>query len=149
MKKDISFITAFLSLFMLAAGAADAQAQGQPEPPDMLEVAENEANRLQRLLDLEDWQVFYVDSTLKHDFPAMQAELLELQSSKVSNSSLYIGVQDRWMERIDSTYRTIFTESQWSVYMKNGAAKLQKAREKRKQKAIEAEQKLKEKLNRM
>lgn len=121
-------------------------AQSQQEPPDMVEIAENEADRLQRLLNLEDWQVFYVDSTLKHDFPAMQDELMELQASKVSNASIYINVQDKWMEQIDSTYKQIFTQEQWNTYLKSGAAKQQKAREKRKQKALEAEQKLKEKL---
>ena len=141
--------TLLLSALLLQAGAATAIAQEQQEPPDMLEIAENEADRLQRLLDLEDWQVFYVDSTLKHDFPAMSEELMELQAAKVSNSSLYISVQDKWMEKIDSTYRTIFTEEQWGTYLKNGAAKQQKAREKRKQKAMEAERKLQEKLERM
>lgn len=138
-----------LSALLLQAGAATAIAREQQEPPDMLEIAENEADRLQRLLDLEDWQVFYVDSTLKHDFPAMSEELMELQAAKVSNSSLYISVQDKWMEKIDSTYRTIFTEEQWGTYLKNGAAKQQKAREKRKQKAMEAERKLQEKLEKM
>lgn len=141
--------TLLLSALLLQASAAVAVAQDQPETPDMLEIAETEADRLQRLLDLEDWQVFYVDSTLKHDFPAMNEELMELQAAKVSNSSLYISIQDKWMERIDSTYRTILTEPQWEAYLKSGAAKMQKAREKRKQKAIEAEQKLREKLNRM
>lgn len=141
--------TLLLSALLLQAGAVTAIAQEQQEPPDMLEIAENEADRLQRLLDLEDWQVFYVDSTLKHDFPAMSEELMELQSAKVSNSSLYISVQDKWMEKIDSTYRTIFTEEQWGAYLKNGAAKQQKAREKRKQKAMEAERKLQEKLEKM
>ena len=32
----------------------------QPEGPDIYEQAENEADRLQRVLDLEDWQVFYI-----------------------------------------------------------------------------------------
>lgn len=141
--------TLLLSALLLQAGAATAIAQEQQEPPDMLEIAEKEADRLQRLLDLEDWQVFYVDSTLKHDFPAMSEELMELQAAKVSNSSLYISVQDKWMEKIDSTYRTIFTEEQWGTYLKNGAAKQQKAREKRKQKAMEAERKLQEKLEKM
>ena len=43
-------------------------------------------------------------------------------------------------------YRQIFTDEQWATYLKNGAAKQQKAREKRKMKAVKAEQKLREKL---
>ena len=94
-----------------------------------------EADRLQRILDLEDWQTFYVDSTLKHDFPAMMADYDRLKASKVSNASIYMNVRDKWMERIDSTYKTIFTEEQWNAYLKSGAAREQKARAKRKAKA--------------
>ena len=96
------------------------------------------ALRRQRLLELEDWQAFYVDSTLQHDYAAMQAELEMFQRSKVSNVSMYVAVQDRWMETIDSTYRTIFTEDQWNAYLKSGAEKQQKARAKRKAKAEKA-----------
>ena len=104
----------------------------------MEEIAEKETERLQRLLELEDWQAFYVDSTLQHDYAAMQAELEMFQRSKVSNVSMYVAVQDRWMEMIDSTYRTIFTEDQWNAYLKSGAEKQQKARAKRKAKAEKA-----------
>ena len=109
----------------------------QPEGPDIYEQAENEADRLQRVLDLEDWQVFYVDSTLKHDWPAMIAEYDDLRMKKVSNSSMYQAVQDKWMEQIDKTYEKIFNPEQWAAYLKTGAAKLQKAREKRKAKAAQ------------
>ena len=78
---------------------------------------------------------FYVDSTLKHDLPAMMSEIEKLRASKVSNSSMYVAVQDKWLEHIDSTYRTIFNDKQWTAYQKSGAAKAQKARDKRKQKA--------------
>jgi hypothetical protein len=106
----------------------------QQEQPDIYEQIENEADRLQRTLDLEDWQVFYVDSTLKHDFPAMQAEMMKLSDAKVSNRDMYMQVQDRWMDQIDATYQRIFTEEQWAAYLKQGAGKAQKAREKRKAK---------------
>lgn len=107
----------------------------EPQQPDVYERAEIEADRLQKLLDLEDWQVFYVDSTLKHDFPAMMAEYDELRKSRVSNQMMYQNVYDKWMEQVDNTYKKIFTESQWAAYLKSGAARAQKAREKRKAKA--------------
>ena len=110
-------------------------AQQKEEEPDIYEQAEMEADRLQRLLDLEDWQVFYVDSTLKHDLPAMMAEYEGLRMSKVDNSSMYLDVRDKWMEQIDVTYKKIFNDQQWAAYLKSGAAKAQKARDKRKAKA--------------
>lgn len=142
MKMKIFAAAALLALsFICSSMMAFAQEQ---EPPDMLEIAENEADRLQRLLELNEGQLFYVDSTLKHDYQAMQEEMMKLRSAKVSNSSMYISVQDKWMESIDRSYKKIFTEDQWVAYLKSGAAKLQKAREKRKAKAEAALEKLRD-----
>ena len=127
MKSILSTIVA-LVFFVAMPQLASAQ---QQEAPSLEEQIEKEADRLQRILDLEDWQVFYVDSTLMHDFPAMQNEIKELADSKVSNRDMYISVQDKWMDQIDATYRKIFTEEQWAAYLKQGAAKAQKARAKR------------------
>ena len=67
-----------------------------------------------------------------------KVELEKYQRAKISNVSMYIDVQDRWMETIDSTFKTIFTEDQWKAYLKSGAEKQQKARAKRKAKAEKA-----------
>ena len=112
-----------------------AVAQEPEKKPDVYEQAEMEADRLQKVLDLEDWQVFYVDSTLKHDYPAMVAESDKLRASKVSNVMMYMAVQDKWMEKIDAAYKRIFNPQQWAAYLKSGAAKAQKARDKRKAQA--------------
>ena len=56
------------AMFMLLALQGEAYAQQQQDAPDIYEQAEMEADRLQRILDLEDWQVFYVDSTLSMIF---------------------------------------------------------------------------------
>ena len=121
-------------VLLMAMPCVELRAQEQKEP-DLIQMAEDEADRLQRVLDLDDWQVFYVDSTLKHNFPAMHEELMDLRNAKVSNASMYQSVQDKWMERTDSSYLRIFSESQWAAYLKSGAAKLQKARAKRRAKA--------------
>ena len=133
MKTNISLAVVLASVF-LAFASFGLSAQ-TPEPPDMNQIAEDEADRLQRILELEDWQVFYVDSTLKHDLSAIMSEYEELQSSKVGNVSMYQAVQDKWMDQIDATYKRIFTEEQWKAYLKTGAGKAIKAREKRKAKA--------------
>ena len=127
MKRVCALVSFFLTISLMA--------QEPQKPKDIWERAEEEADRLQRVLDLEDWQVFYVDSTLKHDYHALMAEAEKLQASKVANSSIYIAVQDRWMEQIDATYKKIFNEQQWAAYLKSGAAKAQKARAKRRAQA--------------
>ena len=131
MKLKVRYMLAVLVFSVLGISAS---AQQQEKQPDVYEQAEQEADRLQRLLDLEDWQVFYVDSTLKHDIPAMMAEYDKLRDSKVNNSAMYYAVQDKWMDKIDESYRRIFNDEQWKAYLKGGAGKAQKAREKRKAK---------------
>ena len=123
------------AMFMLLASQGEASAQQQQDAPDIYEQAEMEADRLQRVLDLEDWQVFYVDSTLKHDLPAMIAESEQLRAAKVGNVSMYQEVRDKWWDQIDATYKKIFTQEQWAAYLKQGAGKAQKARAKRREKA--------------
>lgn len=100
----------------------------------MLEYIDKEVQRLSSLLKLEYWQEFYVDSTLNHNLHAMQAELEELQSAKVANSDIYIAVQDKWTQAIYDSYNRFFDEEQWKKYLKSGAAREQKARDKRRQK---------------
>ena len=121
--------------FMMPLFCQTAFAQEQQQEYDTAELAAKEADRLQSLLNLEDWQVFYVDSTLVTNYEAMDLELRELQKVKVGNMDLYIAVQDKWMEKTDQSYKNIFTEQQWAVYLKNGAARAQKQREKRRAKA--------------
>lgn len=128
----------FAAVAFMAADPSAIFAQEQQEPPTVEEMAAKEAERLEGLLDLEYWQVFYVDSTLQYNFQAMKDEMESLQRSKVSNTSLYIAVQDKWMDKIDSTYMRIFNEDQWKAYLKSGAAKQQKARAKRKAKSEES-----------
>ena len=128
--KVLTFALSFV--IMLLCSFVDVSAQEKNNQPDIYEQAEMEADRLQKVLDLEDWQVFYVDSTLKHDIPAMMAEIDKLRNSKVSNNMLYQAVQDKWWDQIDATYKRIFNPQQWAAYLKSGAAKAQKAREKRK-----------------
>lgn len=131
MKFDKSLICGLAVLALVSVTSVGLNAQ-EPQQPDVYEQAEKEADRLQSLLDLEDWQVFYVDSTLKHDFPAMMEGYDELRKSKVANQSMYQAVHDKWMDQIDMTYKKIFTDEQWAAYLKSGAARAQKARAKRK-----------------
>ena len=131
-------IVSAISVILLFCVPSALRAQDNKKEPTIEERAIMEADRLGDLLDLEDWQLFYVDSTLRHDYIEMDAELQALQKSKVSNTDLYVDAQDRWVEQIEKTLRKILDEDQWAKYLKSGAAKAQKAREKRREKAAKA-----------
>lgn len=130
------FVLSALLILLIAQFALSAQEQGQQKPPSPEEMAAKEADRLATLLKLEDWQVFYVDSTLQHDYAEWQAEMESLQKARVDNIDIYTAARDKWSEHIEKTYRRIFTDEQWAVYLKNGAGKEQRARAKRREKAM-------------
>lgn len=142
MKSKVLIMTAVALIF----SCMPAIAQEQKEKEKSLEEkCEDEADRLQNVLKLEDWQVFYVDSILKHDYAALKADYDELQKSRVANSTLYELARDKWMEKIDLAYQKIFTPEQWAKYLKQGAGREIKAREKRRLKAREATEATQEK----
>lgn len=133
MRKFMTIIVATILASSVFSIGVFAQSQDKKEP-SMEELASQEADRLGETLDLADWQIFYVDSTLQHDYIALDAELKDLQKSKVGNTDIYVAVQDKWMQQIYNTFQKIFDEDQWNAYLKSGAAKQQKARDKRKAK---------------
>ena len=94
---------------------AQNQAAQTPEQREkqLLEWIDKEVKRLSDQLELEYWQEFYVDSTLTHDYHALQEELEELQKTKVGNADIYQRVQDKWMQQIDDSYHRFFNEEQW------------------------------------
>ena len=65
----------------------------------------------------------------------MIAEYEQLQKAKVSNSAMYLAVQDKWRDKMDEAFRRFLNDEQWDAYLKTGAGKAQKARAKRKAKA--------------
>ena len=137
-------MSAALCMAIFMVWGTRASAQNQEKQPTPEEVASQESERLERLLKLEDWQVFYVDSTLQHDFAALDAELKGMQQAKVGNVDLYMEVRDRWMEQVDNSFKKWFTPAQWEKYLKSGARKAQKDRAKRREKAEKASRNLSE-----
>jgi len=123
-------LIAAASLGMLTAGRAAAQDPEAQREKEMYEALEMQLDRMTDLLDLEDWQVFYVDSIMTHDYKAMQDELQDLQQRKVSNTDIYYSVQYTWMDKMYYAFEKVFNEDQWAKYLKSGAARDKKRREK-------------------
>jgi hypothetical protein len=136
--KQIFALFALLSFFSAAELRAQAPQSPEEQEKQLMEFIDKEVERLSSTLKLEYWQQFYVDSTLVHDYHALQEEMQTLQNAKVSNSDLYIAVQDKWQERIYNSYHRFFNDEQWKKYLKSGAAREQKARDKRREKAAKA-----------
>ena len=126
------------ALFLAAAFSTPLRAQNpqsqeekEKQEKQLLEYIDKEVQRLSAYLNLEYYQEFWVDSTLNHDLHAMREELEALQASKVSNPDFFVAVQDKWMQAIYDSYHRFLTEEQWKKYLKSGAAREQKGRDKR------------------
>ena len=129
-----------LAAVLLCTFAAMAQENDpQKREKEFFENLDKQITQMTASLDLDDWQVFYVDSILTHDYQAMQQELTELQKKKVANTDIYNDVVYRWQDRIDDSLQKVFSDEQWSKYQKNGAARAKKARDKRRAKIGKSE----------
>lgn len=129
--KSIKYFLSLLLLFPCASAMAQQQDPEAEQEQKLYEMIQEQVTKYVDLLDLEYWQEFYVDSILTHDYHAMQEELMVLSKSKMSIQDAYIRVQDKWTEAIYQAFHKVFTEEQWERYLKTGAARDKKSRDKR------------------
>ena len=124
------FGIAALLLLPFAAGTQQPQTE-EEELKQLREIIDKTVENYEGVLRLEDWQSFYVDSILTHDYTALSQELKALRAAKRNNSDTYQQVQDKWAEQIYVSLQKVFNEEQWAKYLKTGAARDKKARDKR------------------
>lgn len=121
-------------LFLLACLPALAQEQAlTPEQREkqLYENIQKQVDDMADRLDLEDWQVFYADSILTANFGELAREYEQLGRNRVSDADIYIRIQDGCMEKNYNAFRRILSDEQWAKYLKSGAAREKKARDKR------------------
>ena len=123
------FAICVLSLVPFCAFAQ--QLSEEEEAKQFSEAIEKQVDDYTSRLGLESWQTFYLDSILTHDYEAMRAELKGLQAAKMSSQDAYTRVQDKWSEQMYVALQKVFNEEQWAKYLKSGAAREKKARDKR------------------
>lgn len=127
-----------ISLLLLSIGSFVAFAQnedGKTDEERLYELVEEQVEKMTENLGLDPAQEFYVDSIMLHDYTELQAELNTMSKSRVSNADLYVQVQDKWMEKMYREFEKLFTPEQWDKYLKSGALRDKKARDKRAAKA--------------
>ncbi len=119
-----------LLLLPLWAGAQQPQSE-EEELKQMREAIDRTVDNYTSLLELDDWQIFYVDSILTHDYEAMRQEVKGMRDAKMTNTDGYQRVQDKWAEQVYNAFQKVFNEEQWAKYLKTGAARDKKSRDKR------------------
>ena len=121
------------ALLLVTGAFVSAQEQKSPEQQEkeMYAMIEKEVEKYTNTLDLDMAQEFYVDSILTHDYFAMRAEMQEKSQARVANTDVYVAIQDKWAEKIYQAFHKVLDEDQWAKYLKSGAARDKKARDKR------------------
>lgn len=133
------FILIFImTALMVPAFGAKAQDLSDERQKQIEEMIGQSVERMEEILKLEDWQTFYLDSILMHDYTYMYQELEELQQRKATNTDLYYQIQDKWQDQIYDAVHKVLNEDQWAKYLKVGAAKEKKEREKRAAKRLKS-----------
>ena len=129
--RSIVLCAVLFSGFSMGLAAQEMTAEEKKAEKEFYESVEREIERLTNSLKLEDWQVFYVDSILTHDYKAMQDELRALQAKKVTNTDMYYDIQYKWQDCIYEAFQKVFDEDQWTKSLKSGAARDKKTRDKK------------------
>lgn len=125
-----------IAILLCVSAFAQQQAPQTPEQREkqMYENIQKQVDNMAESLDLEDWQIFYADSILTTNFGALAKEFEDLGKNKVSDPEVYSRLQDACMEKNYNAFRRILNEQQWAKYLKTGAARDKKARDKRAEK---------------
>ena len=138
MKHSLAVVVFSLLLALPLAAQQQENLTTEQKERKMYEYIDSETERLTGLLKLDEGQQYYVTMTLTDCLTKYNAELEELGKAGVQNMDLYQMVADKWMDEIDRQYESYFTPEQWKKYLRSGAERARKAREKRREKAQRA-----------
>jgi len=127
--KSLALILAVL--FPVMCFSQEQQPSPQEIEKQIYEGIEKEISKLEDYLKLEDWQIFYIDSILTHDYFAMNDEFTALSKSGSTNSEAFSRISDKWAESMYQAFKKVLTPEQWAKYDKMGPGKAKIARDKR------------------
>lgn len=103
----------------------------EPQQPDINQIINNQLENLNRNFKLDEVQIFFVDSILQHNYPAMMDEFDRIKKTGASNEETYQVISDKWMAATDEALEKVFTPDQWAKYLKSTFGKEKKRRDKR------------------
>lgn len=107
-------------LIILAISAAivsNAQNQEQKQKTPV-EIASEQADRLQRDLKLDDYQLFKVDSILQRNLTGVVDQFEQMKRGGLQNPESYREVQKSWQSKTETAFETLFTLEQFERYLK-------------------------------
>ncbi len=83
-----------------------------------VEIAAMQAEKLQRDLKLEDYQVFLVDSVLQSNIEGSYKEFEKMRSAGIQSTDSYRELQLRWRTKTEDAFMKFMTREQFERYLK-------------------------------
>ena len=102
-------------LFLSAAISAQEQQQEKPKTP--VEIAQEQSDKLQIELKLNNKQLFQVDSVLQANLTGVNDEFEKMKKGGRLTNEAYIQVRDDWQLKTEDAFKKILTEEQFKKYM--------------------------------
>ena len=124
MKANKLLILTFIVLFFSPFAYGQNEQQKQKTP---IEIASDQAERLQKDLNLKDYQLFLVDSVLQKNFTDLMKEIESMRAAGIQTRESYKFIQDKFTAKTDHAFEIIFDKEQFLRYLKmNGKLKTYK-----------------------
>ncbi len=109
----------FLLVFCLLAVTSTIDAQtNQPPQKTPVELAAEQADRLQIDLKLNDYQVFLIDSVLQANLTGVTQEFDKMRAGGVQSHDIYREIQIKWRRKTEDAFEKILTRQQFERYLK-------------------------------
>lgn len=108
----------YLTLVLIWVGLPVIFAQEQPKQKEPHEVAEEEAVRMEKELELTPDQVFYVDSVLQYNYAGLKEEFDSMSGSGMQDARNYETVRDKWIQKNLDAFKKILSDQQYIKYLK-------------------------------
>lgn len=109
-------ILCFLTIAALfACNSANAQEQEQKSPEEM---AIEMANKMEKELNLNSTQLFYLDSILRHNYTELSAEIDNARARGSQDQQTYKAISEKWLQRTFDALKGVLDEQQYIRYLK-------------------------------
>jgi hypothetical protein len=103
-------------LFVISVTNAYSQQQEKEKTPEEIAIAE--AERLHKELELNDVQLFYADSILRHNYLALKNDFDLMKSRGSQDSRSYKMINEKWLQKNLDAFKLILDEQQYIKYLK-------------------------------
>ncbi len=112
-KRDL--LTLLTAILIVTPVAAQNNTQQQKSP---VQIAAEQADRLQTDLKLNDYQTFLADSVLQANITGVTEEFERMKAGGMQNPDSYRDVQEKWRRKTEDAFEKFMNKEQFDRYLR-------------------------------